>query len=130
MGKEVRMPDQAHPLLSDDRDLDDDRDDRDESNDDLPESVQPTLTEHTATLDQLSEQEPTDDRGTVQVLVSSGTRSRFHQQDIHAAGEPACGQKLSADRTRWVPKPKGAMRRSSVEPCPECYPGGDVSDGE
>lgn len=121
------MPEQAHPLLSDDRDLGDDSDDRDDSNDEIRESVQPTLTSETATLDSLAEQEPTDDRGTVQVLVSNGTRSTFHRQDIHNEGQPACGQILTAAHTEWTTKPKGAMERSSVEACddPACYGGSE-----
>jgi len=96
----------------------------------MPDPEQATLSSKPTTLNGLAEQEPEDDRGVRQVLVSSGTRSRYHRQDIHESGTPACDQKLSADHTRWVPKPKGAMQRSNVEPCPECYPGGDVSDGE
>lgn len=90
----------------------------------MPDPEQATLTSKPTTLTGLAEQEPTDDRGVTQVLVSSGsTRARFHRQDIHREGTPACGQKLSADHTEWIEKPKGAMERSNADPCPKCYPG-------
>lgn len=121
------MSDPDHPLLSDDRDLVDDSDESDSSDTEIPESVQPSLTSETATLDSLAEQEPTDNRGTTQVLVSSGTPSTYHRQDIHNEGTTACGQTLSADHTEWIEKPKGAMERANVAACddPACYGGGD-----
>jgi len=121
------MPEQGTSLFVDDRDRDDQADDQDASDDEIPESVQPTLTSSTARLDDLAEQEPTDDRGTRQVLVSSGTASTYHRQDIHNESEPACGQTLSATHTEWTQKPKGAMERAKVDPCPDpaCYGGSD-----
>ncbi|DAC85282.1 hypothetical protein QIT48_gp04 [Haloterrigena jeotgali icosahedral virus 1] len=82
--------------------------------------------ERQTSLGSIASTEPVVD-GVEQVLVSSSSNSRtsYHRQDPHNEGHPKCGQVLRADRSEWDQKPKEAMRRSSANPCPTCYPDGD-----
>lgn len=79
--------------------------------------------ERQTALGSIAATEPVVD-GVRQVLVSSSTNSRasYHRQDPHDAGSPKCGQTLRAAHTEWKTKPKEAMKRSSANPCPVCYP--------
>ncbi len=94
----------------------------------MTEPDQATFDSKPTRLDEIEATEPVDERGARSVLVSSSSsRAIYHKQDPHNPGAPRCGQELSADHTEWVSKPKGAMQRSSVDACPDCYPG-DTDD--
>lgn len=86
---------------------------------------QSTFDNRPTRLNEMAAPEPVDERGARNVLVSSSSsRTNAHRQDPYKAGTPLCGQELSADHTEWIQKPKGAMKRSKVNLCPDCYPGG------
>lgn len=92
---------------------------------DKEETSQETWDSKPTHLDGIEEEEPTDDRGVRNVLVSSSSsRAVYHKQDIHNEGQPACGQQLAAEHSEWTDKPKGAMERSGTEACPKCYEDG------
>jgi len=94
----------------------------------MTEPDQATFDSRPTRLNEMAAPEPVDERGARQVLVSSSSsRARAHRQDPYEPGTPLCGQELSADHTEWIEKPKGAMERSNVSPCPDCYPG-DTDD--
>ena len=58
----------------------------------------------------------------VVVTSSAASRSSFHQQQPLADEiAPRCGRTLSAERTEWTLKPKGAMERSTADRCPDCF---------
>lgn len=98
----------------------------------IPESVQPTLTTETVQLGDLQDPEPPHpEHGHRQVVTTSSTNGRgsYHKQDPHADEIVAkCETTLQGDGSEWLLKPKTAMERSSTSPCPDCYPGGEDSD--
>lgn len=108
-------------------------DDRAAPDEEIPESIQPTLTSEQIPLGDLQDHEPQHpEHGHRQVVTTSSTNGRgsFHKQDPHAETiAPACATQLQGDASEWVLKPKTAMERSSATPCTDsaCY-GGDAGD--
>lgn len=135
LGKEVRMSEtqKQAKLVPDEEPEEVETEARDshETDEEIPDSVQPDLTSRTSELGELQAHEPRDDRGghkTVVTTSSTNGRGSYHKQDPHADGvAPACSTTLSSAASEWIRKPKTSMERASTTACddPACY-GGDA----